>query len=47
MTFPRRGFLRLGIVAGAANFLRIRSQAQSSLNEPLFAEVPPSVSGIR
>jgi len=47
MTFTRRGFLRLGMVAGAANFLRIPSKAQSSLNEPLFAEVPPSVSGIR
>jgi hypothetical protein len=35
------------MVAGVAKFLRIPSQAQSPSIEPLFAEVPPSVSGIR
>ena len=47
MTFSRRGFLRLGMVAGAAKFLCIPSQSQSTSNLPLFAEVPPSVSGIQ
>jgi hypothetical protein len=47
MTLSRRGFLRLGMVAGAAELLCIPSQSQSISNEPLFAEVPPSVSGIR
>src|SRR5208337_2290350 len=47
MTLSRRGFLRLGMVAGAAELLYIPSQSQSNSNEPLFAEVPPSVSGIR
>src|ERR1035437_7224814 len=47
MTFSRRGFLRLGMVAGAAKFLCIPSQSQSTSNLPLFAEVPPSVSGVR
>ena len=47
MTLSRRGFLRLGMVAGAAELLSIASPSQSNSSEPLFAEVPPSVSGIR
>jgi enediyne biosynthesis protein E4 len=46
MRFTRRGFLRLGMVAGAAELLGIPSRSQSTSNVPLFAEVPPSVSGI-
>ncbi len=47
MKFTRRGFLRLGMLTGAAKFLCISSQSQSISNEPLFVEVPPSVSGIQ
>ena len=46
MTFSRRGFLRFGMLAGAANVLRVSSQAAPASNGPLFSEVPASVSGI-
>lgn len=46
MTFTRRGFLRLGTVAGSAELLRIPLRSQSAPTPPLFAEVPPSVSRI-
>jgi hypothetical protein len=49
MTFSRRGLLRLGALAGAANILRVPTEAAiapSSPAAPLFSEVPPSVSGI-
>jgi len=49
MTFSRRGLLRLGALAGAANVLRAPTEAAiapSSPAAPLFSEVPPSVSGI-
>jgi hypothetical protein len=35
------------VVAGAAELLCNRSRSQGKSNEPLFAEVPPSVSGIQ
>ena len=47
MMFSRRGFLRLGMVAGAAQVLRIPCQAQATSNQALFTEVSPSASGIR
>src|SRR5262249_9818381 len=46
MTFSRRGFLQLGMAAGAAKLLHIPSQAQSADHLPLFSEVPSSVSSI-
>jgi hypothetical protein len=47
MRFSRRGFLRLGVVAGAAQVLHIPSRSQTKTNQPLFTEVPLSASGIR
>ena len=47
MMVTRRGFLRLGMAAGAANYLCLPSLSQGASSEPLLAEVPPSVSGIR
>ena len=47
MIFSRRGFLRLGMIAGAAKFLRIPARAQGTSDQPLFVEVPSSASGIR
>jgi len=47
MMFSRRGFLRLGMVAGAAQVLRIPCQAQATSNQALFTEVSSSASGIR
>src|ERR1700678_3236132 len=46
MTFSRRGLLRLGMLAGAANFLRVSSPAAPTSSETLFSEVPASASGI-
>jgi enediyne biosynthesis protein E4 len=43
MTFSRRGFLRFGMLAGFAKFLPAYAQTSK---EPLFVEVPSSVSGI-
>src|SRR6516225_8742071 len=51
MIFSRRAFLRLGAAAGAAKignrcvFLHAQSNS-SQAREPLFSDVPPSVSGI-
>ena len=50
MIFSRRGLLRLGALAGAANALRVPAQAAPAFPAltpaPLFSEVPSSVSGI-
>jgi hypothetical protein len=46
MTFSRRGFLRSGLGAGAARLFSFPSWAQDATDKPLFAEVPPSASGI-
>src|SRR5579862_5703007 len=46
MTFSRRGFLRLGMVAGAAKILNVAAPAHAENHEPLFSEVLPSSSGI-
>jgi hypothetical protein len=46
MRFSRRGFLRLGMAAGAAKVLNIHSRAQGTTNQPLFSEVLSSASGI-
>jgi enediyne biosynthesis protein E4 len=46
MNFSRRGFLRLGLAAGAAKALRIPLQAPKPMGAPLFSEVAQSASGI-
>ena len=46
MSFSRRGFLRLGMLAGAAKVLHASPQASPSAKAPLFMEVPASASGI-
>jgi hypothetical protein len=46
MNFSRRGFLRLGVAAGAAKALRIPLQAPKAMGAPLFSEVAQSASGI-
>ncbi len=46
MTFSRRGLLRLGMLAGAANVLRVSAPAAPASSGPLFSEVPASASGI-
>ena len=46
MTFSRRGLLRLGMLAGAANVLRVSAPAAPTPGGPLFSEVPASASGI-
>src|SRR5438105_2115875 len=47
MTFSRRGFLRLGMGAGAANLLKLSLQSQTPSHAPLFSEVLSEASGIR
>jgi len=46
MNFSRRGLLRFGMLAGAANVFRVSAEAEPAPDGPLFAEVPGSVSGI-
>src|SRR5215469_4258466 len=46
MTLSRRGFLRLGMVAGTAQVLRFPSYSQTNPRKPLFIEVPSSESHI-
>jgi hypothetical protein len=46
MIFSRRGFLSLGVAAGAARALGIPPQNKASSEVSLFSEVPASVSGI-
>jgi hypothetical protein len=46
MNFSRRGFLRLGLAAGATKALRIPLQAPKAMGAPLFSEVAQSASRI-
>jgi hypothetical protein len=46
MNFSRRGLLRFGLLAGAANVFRVSAEAAPVPNGPLFNEVPASASGI-
>src|ERR1700678_4298942 len=46
MNFSRRGLLRFGMLAGAANLFRVSAEAAPASNGPLFSDVPPSASGI-
>ena len=46
MNFSRRGLLRFGLLAGAANAFRVSAEAAPAPNGPLFTEVPASASGI-
>src|SRR5215472_15622455 len=47
VTHSRRNFLRLGLAGAAAKLINSPSWAQTAKHEPLFSEVPPSVSGIK
>ena len=46
MNFSRRGLLRFGMLAGAANVFGVSADAVPAPKGPLFAEVPASASGI-
>lgn len=46
MTHSRRSFLKAGMAAGAANLLHFPLHAEPLDSRPLFADVPPTESGI-